>query len=57
MDKMTRLSLRWTALGCLTAAVVAGEVVLWSLPQDTRTALLAVGAIAYIGAQLARKGR
>ena len=57
MDKMTRLSLRWTALGSLTAAVVAGEVVLWSLPQDTRTALLAVGTIAYIGAQLARKGR
>lgn len=57
MDKMTRLSLRWTALGFLTAAVVAGEVVLWSLPQDTRTALLAVGAAAYIGTQLARKGR
>lgn len=57
MDKMTKLSLRWTALGFLTAAVVAGEVVLWSLPQDTRTALLAVGATAYIGTQLARKGR
>lgn len=57
MDKMTRLSLRWTALGFLTAAVVAGEVVLWSLPQDARTALLAVGAAAYTGMQLARKGR
>ena len=57
MDKMTKLSLRWTALGFLAAAVVAGEVVLWSLPQDTRTALLAVGAAAYIGTQLARKGR
>ena len=57
MDKMTRLSLRWTALGFLTAAVVAGEVVLWSISQDTRTVLLAVGAAAYIGTQLARKGR
>ena len=57
MDKMTRLSLRWTALGFLTAAVVAGEVVLWSISQDTRTALLAVVAAAYIGTQLARKGR